>query len=64
VSVPDEDTSRKIRAKRLREQIERLTEPGSKPEENVGEEDSESESPREFIHRRMRDLGNKGESSR
>jgi hypothetical protein len=62
--VADEDTTRKIRADRLREQIERLTAPGNKPEEKVGEEGSENESPREFIHRRMRELGNKGESSR
>ena len=62
--MPDEDKSRKVRANRLREQIERLTAPGNKPENNVGEEESENENPREFIHRRMREWENKGESSR
>jgi hypothetical protein len=62
--MPDEETPRKIRANRLREQIERLKAPGNKPKENVRGEGSANESPREFIHRRMRELGNKGESSR
>jgi hypothetical protein len=62
--VPDEDETRKVRATRLREQIERLTAPENKPEKNVGEEESENENPREFIHRRMREWGNKGDSSR
>ena len=62
--MPDEETTRKIRANRLREQIERLKAPGSEPKENVSEEGATNESPREFIHRKMRELGNKGESSR
>ena len=62
--MPDEDTTRKVRANRLREQIERLTAPGNKSEENAGEEESQNENPREFIHRRMREWENKGESSR
>jgi hypothetical protein len=62
--MPDEDTARKIRANRLREQIEQLTAPGNKPKENVRGEGATNESPREFIHRKMRELGNKGESSR
>ena len=62
--MPGEETTRKIRANRLREQIERLTAPGNKPKENVREEGLANESPREFIHRKMRELGNKGESSR
>jgi ERCC4-type nuclease len=62
--MPDEDTARKIRANRLREQIERLTAPGNKPKENVRGEGAANESPREFIHRKMRELGSKGESSR
>jgi hypothetical protein len=62
--MPDEETTRKIRANRLREQIERLKAPGNKPKENVREEGAANESPREFIHRKMRELGNKGESSR
>jgi hypothetical protein len=62
--MPDEETTRKIRADRLREQIERLKAPGNEPKENVREEGAANESPREFIHRKMRELGNKGESSR
>ena len=62
--MPDEDKARKVRANRLREQIERLTAPGNKSEKNVGEEESENETPREFIHRRMREWENKGESPR
>jgi hypothetical protein len=62
--MPDEETTRKIRANRLREQIERLKAPGNKPKENVREEGAANESPRVFIHRKMRELGNKGESSR
>jgi len=62
--MPDEDTTGKIRANRLREQIERLTAPRNKPKENGGEEGSANESPREFIHRRMREWEGKGESSR
>jgi hypothetical protein len=62
--MPDEETTRKIRANRLREQIERLTAPGEEPKENVQGEGAANESPREFIHRKMRGSGNKGESSR
>ena len=62
--MPDEETTRKIRANRLREQIERLKAPGNKPKENVREDGPANESPREFIHRKMRELGNKGGSSR
>jgi hypothetical protein len=62
--MPDEETTRKIRADRLREQIERLKAPGNEPKENVREEGAANESPREFTHRKMRELGNKGESSR
>jgi hypothetical protein len=62
--MPDEETTRKIRANRLREQIERLKAPGNKPKENVRGEGAANESPREFIHRRMRELRTKGESSR
>ena len=56
--MPDEDKIRKVRANRLREQIERLTAPENKPDKNVGEEESENENPREFIHRRMREWEN------
>jgi hypothetical protein len=62
--MPDEETTRKIRANRLREQIEQLKAPGNKPKDNVRGEGAATESPREFIHRKMRELGNKGESSR
>ena len=61
--MSDEETTRKIRANRLREQIERLTTPGDEPKEDVPEEGPANESPREFIHRKMRGWGNKGESS-
>jgi hypothetical protein len=62
--VPDEETTRKLRAKRLREQIERLTTPGNEPKEDVPEEAPGDANPREFIHRKMREWGDKGESSR
>ena len=62
--MPDEETTRKIRANRLREQIERLKAPRNKPKENDRGEEAANENPREFIHRKMRELGNKGESSR
>ena len=62
--MPDEETTRKNRANRLREQIERLKAPRNKPKENGRGEGAANESPREFIHRKMRELGNKGESSR
>jgi len=62
--VPDEETTRKVRANRLREQIERLTTPGNESKENVPEESPADASPREFIHKKMREWGNKGESSR
>jgi len=57
----DDETLRKTRAQRLREQIKQLlspkdkTEPESKPEEKASEtEVPKSESPRDFIHRKMR----------
>ena len=56
--MPDEETTRKIRANRLREQIERLKAPGNNPMENVRVEGAANESDREFIHRKMRVLGN------
>ena len=62
--MPDEETTRKIRANRLREQIERLKAPGNKPKENDRGGGAPNENPREFIHKKMRELGNKGESSR
>ena len=63
--MPDEETTRKLRARRLREQIERLTAPGKEPKEDVPEEaPTADENPREFIHRKMREWGDKGDSSR
>ena len=56
---------RAARAARLREQIDKLTK--KKPEmEEKGDsiqtpEPKEAENPREFIHRRMRELDKKGE---
>jgi hypothetical protein len=61
--VPDEETTRKIRANRLREQIERLTAPRDEPKEDAPEEGPADASPREFIHRKMREWGDKGKSS-
>jgi hypothetical protein len=62
--VPDDETTRKLRAKRLREQIERLTTPGNKREEDVPEEAPADANPREFIHRKMREWDDKEDSSR
>ncbi len=58
----DDEAIRKARAQRLRKQIEQIVSPTDKPEpENpegsTGETDAQapkSESPREFIHRKMR----------
>jgi hypothetical protein len=62
--MPDEETARRIRAKRVREQIDRLVVPRNETEKDVREEESVKESPREFIHRKMREWGSKEESSR
>jgi hypothetical protein len=62
--MPDEEAARKIRAKRLKEQIDRLLTPGKKPEDDVREEGQTNESPREFIHRKMRESGKDGGTSR
>ena len=62
--MPDEETARRIRANRLREQVEQLVAPSNETEKEVREEEPTKESPREFIHRKMREWGNKGESSR
>lgn len=58
--MPDEETDRKVRANRLRKQIERLAASRDEPKEDVREERPPNESPREFIHRKMREWGNKG----
>ena len=59
----DDKALRKARAQRLRKQIERLVspkdkpEPENKPEKDAGETEAQApkgESPREFIHRKMR----------
>jgi hypothetical protein len=58
----DDETIRKARAKRLRKQIEQLVSPKDKPgrknpEESTDEAEVQSpknESPRDFIHRKMR----------
>jgi hypothetical protein len=65
---PDDEAARKARAKRLREQIDELekgvasTKDAQVPpvEETAATPASpKPESPREFIHRRMRELKNK-----
>jgi hypothetical protein len=58
----DDEASRKARAQQLRKQIEQLVSPKDKlepenPEGSTGETGAQapkSESPREFIHRKMR----------
>jgi hypothetical protein len=62
--MPDEEPARKIRAKRLREQIDRLVDPSAEIEKDLHEEEPQKENPREFIHRKMRERDNKGGSSR
>ncbi|HET7269542.1 MAG TPA: hypothetical protein VFI90_00515 [Rubrobacter sp.] len=62
--MPDDEVARKIRAKRLKEQIDRLTTPGKKPEEESREEGPANESPRDFIHRKMREWGKDRGTSR
>jgi len=62
--MPDEEAARKIRAKHLKEQIDRLVTPGKEPEKDVHEEGPTNESPREFIHRKMRERGKDRGTSR
>jgi hypothetical protein len=62
--MPDEEAARKLRAKRLKEQIDRLVTPGNKPEDDAREEGPARENPREFIHRKMREWGKERGSSR
>lgn len=50
----DDKAARKARAERLRQQIDKLVSTGE--EEKEKEPAHGSESPREFIHRKMRDL--------
>jgi hypothetical protein len=57
--MPDEDEARKLRAKRLKEQVNRLVTQGKKPEEGPI-----NENPREFIHRKMREWGKDRGTSR
>ncbi len=66
----DDETRRKARAQRLREQIKQLVspkdkaEPESKSEEKASEtEVPKSESPRDFIHRKMRKSEDEGKTS-
>jgi hypothetical protein len=56
--VPDEATERRIRVERLRKQIEELVAPRNKAEEDAREEGPTSESPREFVNRKMREWDN------
>jgi len=62
--MPDEESARKDRAKRLREQIERLVDPSAETKKESREEEPEKENPREFIHRKMREWDNRRGSSR
>lgn len=62
----DDEKARKARAKRFRKQIKNLVSPKSKTEADPDNADvaerekktSDHENPREFIHRRMRELDN------
>ncbi len=64
----DDETIRKARAQRLRKQIEQLVSPKDKPgqenpEESTGETEAQApkgESPREFVHRKMRQPKDQG----
>jgi hypothetical protein len=59
----DDEANRKARAQQLRKQIEQLVSPKDTPEPENAEESTgktgaqapKSESPREFIHRKMRE---------
>jgi hypothetical protein len=61
----DDEAARKARAKRLHDEIDRLAgkTPPAAPVEALPTEDSPAppaaESPREFVHRRMRELKGK-----
>ena len=61
----DDETIRKARAQQLRKQIEQLVAPEDKPGQENPEESTEAqapkgESPREFIHRKMRQTKGQG----
>jgi hypothetical protein len=59
----DDEAARKARAERLREEIDKLVSPEGKPEEETGQPEAPpAESPRDFIHRRMRELDQKKSS--
>jgi len=62
--VPDEATERRIRVERLRKQIEDLVVPRNKAEKDTREEEPTSESPREFVNRKMREWDNVRKASR
>lgn len=51
--MTDEERSRIERAKRLREQVEKIVNPEP---EKASEKKEKSENPRDFIHRRMSEL--------
>jgi len=56
----DDEAARKARARRLRDQIDQIAK--GEPEAEKSEQESPpagSESPREFVHRRMRELDKK-----
>ena len=56
----DDETVRKARAERLRKQVERLMSHGDEATDDAGETGVPvEESPREFIHREMRERDNK-----
>jgi hypothetical protein len=56
----DDEEARKERARRLHEQIEHLA-PGDTEPEPEPEADASAESPRDFIHRKMREWETKDE---
>jgi hypothetical protein len=54
---PSDAAAQKARAERLRKQVEELKEGPEEAEKEQTKEPTKKESPRDFIHRRMRELG-------
>jgi len=51
------DAAQKARAERLRKKVEELKQGPEEPETGQTKEPEKKESPRDFIHRRMREIG-------
>ncbi len=53
---PDQEAAQKARAERLRKQVEELKQGEEEAGQGQSKEPARKETPRDFIHRRMREL--------